>query len=159
MNSIFNPFTGKLDLVRKQLYRSAIKEATQTITVDTHVLIEGLSIPLKANTRYYFEINLMTYCNNAGGMAFKLLYPAGSTPRFGFVGTYLSTQGYLFGMWEDSTVETTTYNRYIGVGYMKFSGVIQTGVTAGELTFNFRSGVAGQSSTVYSYSSVAAVIS
>lgn len=122
-------------------------------TLATASDITGLTIPVKANRKYTLTASLWIGCNNTGGLQFAINGPAGMT-----IGT---------GRWNGSSTAANVVQdiRVTGVGVLTSSTAfnrvnaqngmvdllvdITIGATAGNVTLQFASAVAGQQSTVY----------
>lgn len=124
--------------------------ANVTTTSTTASTITGLTtFILEANSTYNISGQFLIGCNNSGGVKFGNNLPSGAVSSISYVGSGTGTTTLQQVPNNSGTLTSTGINRFSGVSYLQFSGLITTSATAGVLTMQFASTTAGQTSTIY----------
>lgn len=115
----------------------------------------GLEVTLEANSTYIFDAGLLIGCTGAGGVKFALVSPASSAwdARGGGIGGSSTAWARFFH--DDATLGSgvlgsTAFATFsTSGGSVRIHGYVTTGATAGTFKFQFASGTAAQTSTIY----------
>lgn len=127
----------------------------QTSTSATAGSITGLSLELKANTKYEVHGFIHHGCNNTGGVKFSASIPSGATIFIGLKGVSASNTLLENALAESDTLSTNGFGQFNNQNRTtNFFGTITTGATAGTMQLKYASGVNGQTSTIYEEGSV-----
>lgn len=126
-----------------------ISGASVTTTANTAQDITGLVTPtLPANSVWFFEIDMLISCTGTGGVRLGFTAPSGATGQLSVIGTGTSLTSYL----QTSTtgaLPAIAMNRFNGGSYVRMTGRVKIGATAGAVQLQFASGTSGQTSTIF----------
>lgn len=129
-----------------------ISTGDQTTTAGTAQNITDLVFSAEANSRYKISGFFHIGCNNTGGVLFAVTIPGSATMYIGMNGFTNSTATAFLAsaITSSGTLIPTAYLRVSNtLGYVQVFGTITTGASSGNIQFQFASGVAGQTSTIY----------
>jgi hypothetical protein len=137
---------------------NAIVASNLTTTVIAPSNVTGMSFSIGANETWSFEFNIDNGCNNIGGVKYAITIPAGGVLNASAEGmaTSLTTIQYAQ-MIVSGTLTAAGFNRVnLATGFTRIAGVVANGGTAGTVQLQFASTTAGQTSTVFTNSYLAA---
>ena len=144
-------YTGTFWQYSKEYYVTS----NVTTTATTASTITGLTtFTLEANSTYNINGQFLIGCNGVGGVKFGNTLPAGGASAFSFSGIATSAATYQQTANSSGTLTATAINRFSGVSYLIFGGLITTAATAGTVDMQFASGTVGQTSTIYGQFSI-----
>ena len=144
-------YTGTFWQYSKEYYVTS----NVTTTATTASTITGLTtFILEANSTYNINGQFLIGCNGVGGVKFGNTLPAGGASAFSFSGIATSAATYQQTANSSGTLTATAINRFSGVSYLIFGGLITTAATAGTVDMQFASGTVGQTSTIYGQFSI-----
>lgn len=116
---------------RKSVYCTADRTTTSSTLGD----VTDLSIPLKANSKYFFKFFANTSCNNASGNQYAVQYSAaGATVEATIDGTTTAVTARMMERISAFNTAATAMNTVNGAGSVRIEGMIETGANAGNLT-------------------------
>jgi len=133
-----------------------VMTATQASTSTTLASITQLEQAVGANETWLIEYWLGTGCSGSGGVTFCALAPSGSSCQVVAQGSGSSQSANLTQIFND-VAASGAYNTAVffnGVVHLRLQ--IKTGATAGAAGMRFAAGVAGQTASIYSGSSMTA---
>jgi len=123
-----------------------------TTTNATATDVTGLTIPVAANTKYRVTVVLYIGCNNTGGVKFGISGPSGTTITSGvWAGSSTTVNG-------AQVTRSANLNALTGTAFIRanlstasatFTGYISTSSTTGNITIQFASANAGETSTIF----------
>lgn len=123
--------------------------AVVTTTSSAATTITGLTtFVLESNSTYNINGQFLIQCNGAGGVKFGNSMPSGAVSSISYFGsgTGLTTIQQVPN--NNGSLTATALNRFSGVSYLIFSGLITTAATSGSVTMQFASTTVGQTSTI-----------
>lgn len=132
--------------------RIFVTTGNQTTTNATATSITDLvTATLAINSRYYFDGVISVGCNNTGGVKFAIVIPTGASMAINFFGASTAATAFLETFVSASgTLTGTAHVRINGSQFLiHVQGEIATAGTAGTAQFQFASGTAGQTSTIF----------
>lgn len=116
----------------------------------------GVTIPnweplLAPNSFYRVSGVIRVGCNNTGGVKLAVVVPSGSVLDLNLYGfTTATTADQNQALFTSGLTHGGAFCRIINTYcYIEINGTIETGATPGNATFQFLSGVAGQTSTIF----------
>jgi hypothetical protein len=117
--------------------------------------ITGLSVSLEANATYFIMVSLRVQCSTANGSRLAITFPSGASPCLnGFLGNTLTSSKPATLV---NTSETSTFAAVANTDMpVLLIGTITTSATPGSLQIRIRSANNGDTTTVYSKSSIRA---
>lgn len=128
-----------------------ITTGDQPTTNATATSITDLVFAVSASSRYSFQGFFHIGCSGTGGVKFAVTFPTGATMHFVYQG--FSTTGTVYLQQNNTASGTLTTSAHCTVissaGGVIVSGHVTIAETAGNIQFQFASGTAGQTSTIY----------
>lgn len=116
---------------RKSVYCTADRTTTSSTLGD----VTDLSIPLKADSKYFFKFFANTSCNSASGNRYAVQYSAaGATIEATIDGTTTAVTARRMERISAFNTAATAMNTVNGAGSVRIEGMIETGANAGNLT-------------------------
>lgn len=134
-------------------FRGGVVSAHQQTTLTTLTEITELSIPVGVNETWVVDYSLNIGCNNTGGVRFAFSWPIGLTypARIMYQGNGGSLTTLLWDNQYNRDALSAAFSTFSSVnGQLRVAISLVNTTNAGTLQFKFASGVAGQTSTVYS---------
>lgn len=123
-----------------------------TTTSATESVVTGLTIAVEANALYKGRVTLRIGCSGSGGVRFGFNFPTGATLLVGMIGNSTATtaQQQFSGSLVSGTAATIAFNTLNAQsGFVTIDFTLEVGSTAGNVELIVRSGVAGETSTIY----------
>jgi hypothetical protein len=135
-----------------------IRPSDQTTTSATAVNMTGASYAVKANATYRFTGDLHIGCNNTGGVRFAVDIPASATVFITFFGSTTANTAFIsLNAIADGTLTAGGGSEFSkensAARKVRVSGEVTTGASAGTVQFQFASGTAGQTSSIFNQAS------
>jgi hypothetical protein len=137
---------------------NTVTAANQTTTVIAPTNVTGMSFNIGANETWSFEFNIDNGCNNTGGVKYAITVPAGGVLNATALGLATSLTTIQFAqLIVSGTLTAAGFNRVnLATGFTRIVGVVANGATLGTVQLQFASTTAGQTSTVFANSYLAA---
>lgn len=127
-----------------------------TTTLATAVDVTGLSVAVSANKKYRIMASLNIGCNNTGGVKLAINGPAGASLNGGaWIGDNTSANAVKGGKAGTLGTLGTTLNLFnSNAGWVTYMGYINISSTAGNVVIQVASATAGETSTVFTGSTM-----
>jgi hypothetical protein len=131
--------------------------ANLTQTTVTPANMTGLSFAIAANEVWNIDLLVMTGCSGTGGVKVDVTVPTGATLRLNLFGTAASMSAFSSAVLTAGATLSAAFNvAAFQNGFIRVTGVIINGGTAGTVQFRYAAGTAGQTATIYAGSTMSA---